>query len=157
MRFLPLSSALAGTLVLAGCAGAPPLFGGGVPADASVSDAAASEAGAVRPVPRPTDGGPSGEDAGADDPETRVAAAPGYLGDTLATLGDATDPGLWLETPLVEATQAGRLTAVNGRTVEVTLRPAGGARGAGSRISLAAMQALGLSLTAIAPLRVDAL
>ena len=43
----------------------------------------------------------------------------------------------------------GRVTAANGNSVELTLIPTGGIQGSGSRLSLAAMQALGLSLTDI--------
>ena len=92
-------------------------------------------------------------------PETDAAPeaiAAGALGTTLASLGDATVQGLWLETPLVSAPGPGRVTA-DGASVDVQLIPSGGLEGAGSRLSLAAMQALGLPLTAIAEVSVEAL
>ena len=92
-------------------------------------------------------------------PETDAAPediAAGALGTTLASLGDATVQGLWLETPLVTAPRPGRVTA-DGASVDVQLIPSGGLEGAGSRLSLAAMQALGLPLTAIAEVSVEAL
>jgi hypothetical protein len=48
------------------------------------------------------------------------------------------------------------LEAENGNSVEVTLRPSGGEAGSGSRISLMAMQALGLGLTDLPTLTVTA-
>lgn len=95
---------------------------------------------------------------GAEETEDEPAAAPasGVLGTTVASLGDPTSPGLWLETPLVSAETEGRLEAENGNSVEVTLRPSGGEAGSGSRISLMAMQALGLGLTDLPTLTVIA-
>jgi len=84
------------------------------------------------------------------------SVAPGSLGTTVASLGDPTRPGLWLETPLVSAETAGTLVAENGNRIDVTLVPSGGAAGSGSRISVAAMQALGLGLTDLATLTVIA-
>ncbi|WP_370268460.1 hypothetical protein [Nioella sp.] len=94
----------------------------------------------------------TGEEAEAPAP----SAASGSLGTTIASLGDPTRPGLWLETPLVSAETAGTLVAENGNRIDVTLIPSGGAAGSGSRISVAAMQALGLGLTDLATLTVIA-
>lgn len=94
----------------------------------------------------------TGEEAEAPAP----SAASGNLGTTIASLGDPTRPGLWLETPLVSAETAGTLVAENGNRIDVTLIPSGGAAGSGSRISVAAMQALGLGLTDLATLTVIA-
>ena len=94
----------------------------------------------------------TGEEAEAPAP----SAASGSLGTTVASLGDPTWPGLWLETPLVSAEAAGTLVAENGNRIDVTLIPSGGAAGSGSRISVAAMQALGLGLTDLATLTVIA-
>lgn len=93
----------------------------------------------------------------AEQPTGDTAAAPpvsGRLGTTVASLGDPTRPGLWLETPLVSAEAPGRLEAENGSSVAVTLMPSGGAPGSGSRISIMAMQALGLGLTDLPTLTV---
>jgi hypothetical protein len=91
---------------------------------------------------------------------TPVAAAPatGDLGRTVASLGSAREPGLWLKTPLVAAPGRGRLTDPGtGRSVEVDLLPLDADPGAGSRLSLAGYRALGLSPTALPELRVTGL
>ncbi|MEM6277397.1 MAG: hypothetical protein AAF714_10655 [Pseudomonadota bacterium] len=96
-----------------------------------------------------------------DAPEEEEAVAdpvPAPSNETLATLGNAAEPGLWLKTPLVSTQGPGRITSVeNGRAVEVTLLPLDAEPTAGSRASLAALQALGLPLTAISPLIVEAI
>ncbi len=81
--------------------------------------------------------------------EGDTAAGDNVRGFTVASLGDATVPGLWIETPLVDRERVATVVAPNGTTVEVTARPSGGERGSGSRLSLAAFQALGLSLTGL--------
>jgi hypothetical protein len=101
-----------------------------------------------RPVGRP--------DPGAAALTAVVPTASGLLGTTVASLGDPASPGLWLETSLVSTETPGRVTITGGRSADVTLRPSGGAAGAGSRISLAAMQALGLNLTSLPTLSVTA-
>ena len=75
------------------------------------------------------------------------AAAGGKLGSTLASLGDATEGGFWIKTPLAKAAAKGRVVnPANGKSANVDLQPLAGG-GAGSQLSLAAMQALGVSLT----------
>lgn len=76
------------------------------------------------------------------------------LGTTLATLGPPTEPGIWLKTPLVTTLVMGRVS-YKGKDANVELRPSGGAAGAGSQISLAAMQTLGIPLTEIAEVSVS--
>jgi len=76
------------------------------------------------------------------------------MGFTVATLGDASLPGLWIETPLVTEDQAGRVVSENGMQLLLVLRPSGGDRSSGSRLSLAAYQALGIPLTALPTLTV---
>lgn len=99
-------------------------------------------------------------------PETDEAAeisaepspATGDLGLTVASLGTAKEPGLWLRTPLVDVPGRGRLTyARTGKTVEVDLMPLDAPRGAGSQLSVAGFQALGAPLTALPELRVTGL
>lgn len=116
-------------LALAGCGGqVGGLFGGDDPAPAAV---AAEE--------------PSG-DLAAGAPQ--APDAEGVLrGLTVASLGDATRPGLWIETPVVTEEQPGRVIGPDGTVIALTLIPSGGARGSGSRLSLEAMQALGIPLT----------
>ena len=50
-----------------------------------------------------------------------------------------------------------RVVSAGGESVAVELRPSGREAGSGSQISLAALRALGLSLTQLAPLTVYAL
>ena len=79
------------------------------------------------------------------------------LGRTVASLGSPTDPGFWLETPLVDRVRPGRVVAVaGGAAVKVELRPIDAEPGAGSRISLAALRLLGLGLTGLHELDVYA-
>ncbi|MDO5658934.1 MAG: hypothetical protein Q4G36_11515 [Paracoccus sp. (in: a-proteobacteria)] len=68
------------------------------------------------------------------------------LGSTVASLGDPTDAGFWLKTPLVSATTPGRIT-YRGKSANVELRPLSGPASGGSQISLPAMQLLGIGLT----------
>lgn len=95
-------------------------------------------------------------------PEIVVPAAPepssGPLGRTVASLGNAAQPGLWLKTPLVSTERPGKVTSVQtGNTVDVTLFPIDGPPTAGSRISLSALQALDVPLTALSEVDVTAL
>src|SRR5690606_35611626 len=77
------------------------------------------------------------------------------LGATIASLGDPAAPGFWLETPLVDATRPGRVVVTNtGASAEVELRPIAGPVTGGSRISLAALRVLGLTLTDLPELEV---
>ncbi|PCD77207.1 D-galactarate dehydratase [Pseudothioclava arenosa] len=73
-------------------------------------------------------------------------AAETELGRTIASLGDPTDPGFWIKTPLVSAPAKGRAEAANGRSVLVDLIPLDGGAG-GSQISLPALRLLELPLT----------
>lgn len=79
-----------------------------------------------------------------------AAAAPSAegqaLGKVVVSLGAPAEAGFWLETPLVAAPRPGRVVLPgSGAAVKVELRPA--AQGSGSRLSLAAMRLLGVSLT----------
>jgi hypothetical protein len=99
-------------------------------------------------------------------PETGAAAKPeapapapgrGLPGTTIASLGDVTQPGLWLRTPLVSTAMRGRVRdPQTGRAVVLDLIPLDAAPGAGSRMSLGAYQKLNLPLTALPQLRVSA-
>ncbi|MEO0677950.1 MAG: hypothetical protein AAFZ02_10385 [Pseudomonadota bacterium] len=98
-------------------------------------------------------------DTPTDEPSTdEEPDAPPPTNETLATLGNAAEPGLWLKTPLVSVEGPGRITVVaSGRSLDVTLIPIDGPPTAGSRASLAALQGLGVPLTAITELRVTPL
>lgn len=83
--------------------------------------------------------------------EKAAATAPtkggGKLGMTTASLGDATESGFWIKTPLVKAPGKGRVVnPANGKSANVDLIPLSG-DGAGSQLSLASMQALKIPLT----------
>ncbi|MEP3345522.1 MAG: hypothetical protein ABJN34_11780 [Litoreibacter sp.] len=83
--------------------------------------------------------------------------ATSQLGTTVASLGDPTEQGFWLRTPLVSEETQGSVETEGGAVVQVKLIPIEGAASAGSRISLAAMRALGLGLTDLATLKVSRL
>jgi hypothetical protein len=97
----------------------------------------AVESSELRPVARPIEG-------------AEVASPPvvasGALGETVASLGNPSEPGLWLKTPLVKAQTLGRVS-YNGKSANVTLIPIEGPATAGSRMSLQAFQTLGAPLT----------
>ncbi len=81
-----------------------------------------------------------------------VSAGGNVLGTTVASLGDAGQPGFWLETPLVDSPATGRVrNPETGRTVQVDLRPI---QGGSSRISLAALRLLEAPLTELVTLEV---
>lgn len=86
-----------------------------------------------------------------------VSAAPvpasGGTASTIAALGDPSRGGAWMETPLVTVETAGEVRH-GGKGLKVTLIPAGGPVTGGSRLSLEAMQALGLPLTELSEVQV---
>ncbi len=79
------------------------------------------------------------------EPEPIPATAAGWIGakTTIAGLGDPTTPGRWMETPLVDTEFTGRVVVPRtGAQAYITLVPAPGPEGGGSRLSLDAMRAL---------------
>ncbi len=174
MRLVTGAGLSVAVLALAGCAGGGPgdLFGGSSggrfsgngasssPFGARGGDARGGDAragGAGDAITEPVVGAAAAADIAPEDADTRAAAVAAgntasggaVRGFTVASLGDATIPGLWIETPLVDRERVVTVVAPNGTTVEVTARPSGGERGSGSRLSLAAFQALGLDLTSL--------
>jgi hypothetical protein len=135
------------TLALAGCGGGVGfgtgggggLFGGG---------GGGLFGGDRTAAPAPPPPAVSADEGTATTPDAGAGAQAGglILGFAVASLGDASVPGLWMETPLVSAEGPGRVVGPDGRTVAVTLRPSGGAPGTASSLSLQAMQALGVDL-----------
>lgn len=84
--------------------------------------------------------------------KTAAAAAPTVkerkLGATVASLGDPSQPGFWIKTPLVKSAAEGRIVnPANGKSAKVRLIPLGGPASGGSQVSLPAMQLIGVSLT----------
>lgn len=87
---------------------------------------------------------------------TSNTAAGRRLGTTVATLGAPAEQGFWLKTPLIDRETKGVLRSRDtGKRVSVTLIPIDGPPTAGSRISLSAMRALDLPLTALAEIDVS--
>lgn len=79
------------------------------------------------------------------------------LGETIGSLGDATEPGLWIKTPLASVRGAGRIEhKASGKSALVELIPLDGPKTAGSEVSLAAMRLLGVGLTDLPDLDVYA-
>ncbi|MEO0766972.1 MAG: hypothetical protein AAFY75_13225 [Pseudomonadota bacterium] len=92
-----------------------------------------------RPVARPEGAAPR-EVSDSGPPEVSA----GTLGRTIASLGNPGEAGMWLKTPLVSTERSARVSnPATGQSVELTLIPIEGPRTAGSRMSLAAMQAIG--------------
>lgn len=115
---------------------------------ATVTQTAATAAPAPRPAARATaaqlDTTSAAQRAEAARPAT---AAETKLGTTIASLGDPTQPGFWIKTPLVTAQASGRIVnPATGKSAKVDLLPLSGG-GSGSQVSLPALQLLGASLT----------
>jgi hypothetical protein len=72
-----------------------------------------------------------------------AAGAERALGKVVVALGPPAEQGLWLSTALVSAPVQGRIETAAGKSLTLELRPGTG----GALLSLAAFQALGLSLT----------
>lgn len=142
----------AACVVLGGCALLEPRN----PPFESEPVAAAPEAENTEDLVRPQ-ARPEAETAGEEEAVVAPDIPAGALGRTVASLGDASEAGLWLKTPLVKTQRAGQVRyPQTGKTVAVTLIPIDGPATAGSRISLQAMQALGVPLTALAEVDVSA-
>ncbi len=114
------------------------------------------QADVIRPVARPD---AAASPTGARVPDATLPPPPGrgsVLGTTIAALGDPGEGGMWLNTPLVQAPQPGQVR-YQGSVVAVTLRPLAAPVGAGSEISLRAMQALGAPITDLIEITVERL
>lgn len=86
---------------------------------------------------------------------TAPTATGGRLGTTIASLGDATEGGFWIKTPLVKAPGKGRIVdKATGKSVNVDLLPLAGPASAGSQVSLPALTTLGADLTDLPELEV---
>ncbi|MFC6642604.1 MULTISPECIES: hypothetical protein [Sulfitobacter] len=128
------------------------------PAEAATAPAAATPP-AASPI---ATGGSSAEaldttTAAEREAASRAPASTGAaLGTTVVSLGSATEPGLWLKTPLVDAEQPGRVTnPATGKSAAVTLIPLEGPATAGSRMSLPALRLIGASLTDLTTVEVS--
>lgn len=101
------------------------------------------------PAADPTGTGEIEDSASETDEGQAAEPVPGgALGTTLASLGDPAEGGLWIKTPLVNTERPGRIrNPATGAEVEADLKPLDAEPGSGSRMSLAAFQALGFGLT----------
>jgi len=135
---------------------------GGGADDIGVTTESAAIAGATAPrssgktVSASTIGVSGGQSAAALDTTSRAekaqAAAPSgggqRLGVTIASLGDPSEAGFWIKTPLVGSETNGRIVnPATGKSANVRLIPLGGPASGGSQVSLPALQMLGVSLT----------
>ncbi len=148
--------------MLAACGGWPRVLRPAPEAVPEVRDAS----GQVRPVARPLglklpQNARTIEEFDTTSAEERTEAVQGVgvggvdLGLTVVSLGSATEPGIWLKTPLVKTTAKGRVEyPAKGTSVAVELIPIEGDAGSGSRISLAAMRLIEANLTGLPELRV---
>ena len=130
-----------------------------LPFDTGPQQDSAAVTTAPRPEARPEAPAPAAGARTADQFDTASAedrsaasAAPSVqgemLGSTVASLGDPSQPGFRLETPLVSAPATGRvLHPGTNKWARVDLRPIDGPASGGSRISLSAMRVLGADLT----------
>ncbi|MFZ1471014.1 MAG: hypothetical protein WAT09_18845 [Paracoccaceae bacterium] len=78
------------------------------------------------------------------------APAGGPLGRAVVALGSPAEAGLWVQSSLVSTPGKGRVTAPNGQSLTVELRPGTGA----ALMSLSAYQALGIGLTELPELTI---
>lgn len=110
----------------------------------------------TRPPLRPGENNARGADDGVSGTDRAALAGTlrGDLGATIASLGNASEPGIWLKTPLVKVDAPGKVS-FEGKTVSARLIPIQGPTTAGSRASLQLMQALGAPLTGLPELRVS--
>ncbi|WP_391482495.1 hypothetical protein [Nereida sp. NH-UV-3] len=78
-----------------------------------------------------------------------------FLGETIASLGNPADTGIWLLTPLVDTVQAGRVQ-YGDSSVVLELRPIRGEPTGASQLSLSAMRLLQAPLTELVRVNVFA-
>ncbi|UWQ36079.1 hypothetical protein K3552_11130 [Leisingera aquaemixtae] len=99
---------------------------------------------------------PGIDTAEADPAAPAGSSAPSFRGSatTVASLGDPSVPGMWMETPLVAAEQQALIRTSRNTEAVVTLKPVPGADTGSSRLSISAMRALGLPLTELAEVQV---
>lgn len=143
-RSTVLSLLVPGLLVLVGCSAPLSLLGRDASPDPQVAVTEMPGDDVMRPRARQEQARPA----------PPAPAADGFVGETLAGLGAPGETGLWLRTGLVAETTRGRIVTEAGRSLTLELRASGAEPGAGSQISLMAMQSLGLAFGQLATLRV---
>ncbi|WP_169961442.1 hypothetical protein [Oceaniglobus indicus] len=129
------------------------------PLDATAQPGSGALSDAVRDVvtaPPPSAAARTAEDFDTTTDDQRAAATASAptaagetrLGETVASLGDPTQPGFWIKSPLVKTAGPGRLeNPSNGKTALVELIPLPGEAGGGSQVSLAALRVLDAPIT----------
>lgn len=113
------------------------------------------------PLSRPAAARPEAYDQSTAAEKAAATATPAAtarrLGETVASLGNPTEQGFWIKTPLARAAGKGRLVdPASGKSVNVDLIPLPGPESGGSQVSLAALQMLGVPLTGLPRLEVYA-
>ena len=149
---------VAPVLVLGGCATLHEAFGPASATEAGPEPAVETLDPTPPPPPAANTAAEFDTTTAEDRAEALAAPEPAgerVLGTTLATLGAPADPGIWLKTPFVQSVTEGRVE-YQGRSVNLELRPSGGAAGSGSRLSLPAMRLLEAPLTGVLELTVFA-
>lgn len=145
--------------VLAGCA-AFDVTPAAVPAESEGQTLPQSRPDAVQTeVQRPPSTARTVDEFDTTSAEQRAAAAATVevpaeraLGSTIVSLGNAAQPGFWLETPLVSAPGQGRVVyPATGKSVQVDLIPVADG---GSRLSLPAMRLIEVPLTGLVEVEV---
>ncbi|QXI64032.1 hypothetical protein [Paracoccus marcusii] len=156
MRLIPL--AVLG-LSLAGCTQMAATMNRSEAPKATAAQTAAATAVTRAPSPRPAARATPAQ-LDTTTPEQRVAAAQApataetRLGTTVGSLGNPSEGGFWMKTPLVDAPVQGRIVnPATGKSAQVELRPLSGS-GTGSQVSLPALQLLGVPLTDLPTLEV---
>lgn len=139
----------------AGSADRPKQADASGPVDTQLSQEQLAAATAITraPSPRPT-ARATADQLDTTTAEQRAAAAKApetsetKLGSTVASLGDPTEGGFWIKTPLVKSRGIGRIVnPANGKSAKVDLIPLDGPENGGSQVSLPALQLIGVSLT----------
>lgn len=165
MRFITAISMLALTgALLAGCTAPGAMTSSRrseVPVTQMTAEQAATATAITRaPAPRPAARATPAQ-LDTTTPEQRAAAArpaetaETRLGTTIASLGNPSEGGFWIKTPLVRERGLGRIVDPRtGRSAKVDLIPLDGPAGGGSQVSLPALQLLGVSLTDLPTLEV---
>ncbi len=156
MRMKPFPVAL--LMILSGCAqisGVAPVGPGAVGARGErppAPPAPPAEIAAIVSAPPPSGGARTADQFDTTTEEQRAAATAAptggeeRLGEVVASLGDPTEPGLWIKTTLVDEQRSGRLEYPDsGQSAVVELRPLDADGGA--QVSLAAMRLLEAPLT----------
>ncbi|WP_226780539.1 hypothetical protein [Oceaniglobus trochenteri] len=159
-------AALVGLFALTACGQAPEFLQRGKPANqrpageplSSTTPGGADLSDEVRAVvaapPPPSSARTADEfDTTTSEQRAKAEAAPTgggerRLGETVASLGDPTQSGFWIKSPLVKTPGSGRIeNPTNGKSAQVELIPLDGPESGGSQVSLAALRLIEAPIT----------